>query len=52
MLTGAATLFPHFPGPKIRLVSDPFDRDKAAEAIRRIQVLVARARQPPPLPAH
>ena len=48
MLTRTVTLFPR---PQIRLVSDPFDRDKAAEAIRRIQLLVARARQPP-LPAH
>ncbi len=45
-------VFTTFPGPKIRLVSDPFDPDEAAEAITRIQALVARARQPPPPPAH
>ncbi len=41
-------VFTFYPWPKIRLVSDPFD---PAEAISRIQALVARAQQPPPAPA-
>jgi hypothetical protein len=41
-------VFTFYPWPKIRLVSDPFDPDQAAEAITRIQALVARAKPPPP----
>ena len=43
---GVYTYYPH---PKIRLTSDPFDPDAAAEAFRRIQAMVARA-QPPAAP--
>ena len=39
-------VFTFYPWPKLRLVSDPFDPDQAAEAIRLIQAMHARAHPP------